>query len=233
MCFMRDGKAVYSYDGGPDGYTSDIPADISTGDTFRLRSRPSEHVSQSSTGFLGDDWAWYWVQAPDEDWFAIQGVSEDYQYTINVETTDDLPVRHQATRLRTLGIYDSNGTAVPGTSGSGSGKKVSVTYETDTTEMFYVSVGSDPCGVKVAHPSLDIVPVCHSDLDESRHGRVGEGVDDIGHRGFSLVECVAWSLPSHICAKLAAKLHANQSSPVRNAWGFAVSASRMISKASL
>ena len=123
MCFMRDGKAVYSYDGGPDGYTSDIPADISTGDTFRLRPRPSEHVSQSSTGFLGDDWAWYWVQAPDEDWFAIQGVSEDYQYTINVETTDDLPVRHQATRLRTLGIYDSNGTAVPGTSGSGSGKK--------------------------------------------------------------------------------------------------------------
>ena len=146
ICVMSDGKAVYSYDGGPDGYTSDRPANPSTGDTFRPRPRPSENISQSFLGFLGDNWDWYWDRVPDEDWFAIEGVSEDYEYTINVETIDDLPVKHQATRLKILALYDSNGMEVPGTSGTSSGKKVSLTFQPDNTGLFYVSVGSDPAG---------------------------------------------------------------------------------------
>ena len=144
ICVMRDGKAVYSYDGGPDGYTSDRPADPSTGNTFRLRPRPSENISQSFIGFLGDNWDWYWDQVPDEDWFAVEGVSEDSEYTINVETIDELSVKHQATRLKILALYDSNGVEVPGTSGTGIGKRVSVTFQPDNTGLFYVSVGSDP-----------------------------------------------------------------------------------------
>ena len=144
ICVMSDGKAVYSYDGGPDGYTSDRPADSSTGDTFRLRSRPSENISHSFVGFLGDNWDWYWDRVPDEDWFAIEGVSEDYEYTINVETIDDLPVKHQATRLKILALYDSNEMEVQGTAGTSSGKKVSLTFQPNNTGPFYVSVGSDP-----------------------------------------------------------------------------------------
>ena len=143
ICVMSDGKAVYSYDGGPDGYTSDRPADPSTGDSFHLRPRPSENISQSFLGFLGDNWDWYWDRVPDEDWLAIEGVSEDYEYTINVETIDDLPAQHQATRLKILGIKDSNGIEISGTSSTGSGRKVSVTFQPPDTGTFYVVVGSE------------------------------------------------------------------------------------------
>ena len=142
ICSTRGGNAMYSYAGGPDGYVSDLPANEST--TIRLRARPSSNISRGSFGFLGDNWDWYWDHAPDEDWFAVEGVSEDYEYTITVATRDDLAVKHQATRLKILAVYDSNGMVVPGTSGNGSGKSVSVTFEPDNTEIFYVSVGSDP-----------------------------------------------------------------------------------------
>ena len=144
ICMITDGTTIYPYNGGPDGYTSDRPADPTTGDTFRLRPRPSTTISQSFTAFLGDNWDWYWNQVPDEDWFAIEGASHDYEYTITVQTMDDLPAKHQATRLKILAIYDSNGTEVPGTSTTGSGKKVSVTFQPDNTGLFYASVGSDP-----------------------------------------------------------------------------------------
>ena len=142
ICVTRDGNAMYSYAGGPDGYSSDLPANEST--RIRLRPRPSSNISRSSFGFLGDNWDWYWDHAPDKDWFAVEGVSEDHEYTITVATRDDLAVKHQATRLKILAVYDNNGMVVPGTSGNGSGKSVSVTFEPDNTETFYVSVGSDP-----------------------------------------------------------------------------------------
>ena len=142
ICVTRDGNAMYSYAGGPDGYLSDLPANQST--TIRLRPRPSSNINRGSFGFLGDNWDWYWDHAPDKDWFAVEGVSEDHEYTITVATRDDLAVKHQATRLKILAVYDSNGMVVPGTSGNGSGKSVSVTFKPDNTEIFYVSVGSDP-----------------------------------------------------------------------------------------
>ena len=79
ICVMIDGKAIYSYSGGPDGYRSDRPGDPSTRNTFSLRPPPSKNISRSFIGFLGDNWEWYWDQVPDEDWFAIEGVSEDFE----------------------------------------------------------------------------------------------------------------------------------------------------------
>ena len=71
---------------------------------------------------LGDNEDWYWQSELDEDWYGIKGVKENYEYTIDVWTIDELPAKHHATRLKILGIYDSNGMEVPNTSSAGSGK---------------------------------------------------------------------------------------------------------------
>ena len=97
-----------------------------------------------STASWGDNHDWYWDQAPDEDWYGIESVSQDYEYTIDVETPGTLPAKHQAAQLKILAVYDSNGMEVPGTSSAGTGKKVRVTFQPASTGMFYVSVGSGP-----------------------------------------------------------------------------------------
>ena len=139
MCAMSGDKAIYSYAGGPDGYVWDTPSNNSTRD--ELRPHPLQNIQIQN--LLGDNEGWYWESEPDEDWYGIKGVKENYEYTIDVWTMDELPAKHQATRLKILGIYDSNGMEVPNTSSAGSGKTVSVTFQPDNTEMFYVSVGSD------------------------------------------------------------------------------------------
>ena len=140
ICVMSGGNAVYSYAGGPDGYVWDTPSNSSTRD--KLRPHPLQNIQIQS--LLGDNEDWYWDQVPDEDWFAIEGLKEDHEYTIDVWTMEEeLPLKHQATRLKILGIYDSNGMAAPGTSSAGSGKKVSVTFQPQNAGTFYVSVGSE------------------------------------------------------------------------------------------
>ena len=140
ICVMSDGNAVYSYAGGPDGYVWDTPSNGSTRD--KLRPHPLQNIQILS--LLGDNEDWYWDQVPDEDWFAIEGLKEDHEYTIDVWTMEEkLPLKHQATRLKILGIYDSNGMEAPGTSSAGSGKKVSVTFQPQNAGPFYVSVGSE------------------------------------------------------------------------------------------
>ena len=140
ICVMSGGNAVYSYAGGPDGYVWDTPSNGSTRD--KLRPHPLQNIQIQS--LLGDNEDWYWEQVPDEDWFAIEGLKEDHEYTIDVWTMEEeLPLKHQATRLKILGIYDSNGMEAPGTSSAGSGKKVSVTFQPQNAGTFYVSVGSE------------------------------------------------------------------------------------------
>ena len=140
ICVMSGGNAVYSYAGGPDGYVWDTPSNGSTRD--KLRPHPLQNIQIQS--LLGDNEDWYWDQVPDEDWFAIEGLKEDHEYTIDVWTMEEeLPLKHQATRLKILGIYDSNGMEAPGTSSAGSGKKVSVTFQPQNAVTFYVSVGSE------------------------------------------------------------------------------------------
>ena len=140
ICVMSGGNAVYSYDGGPEGYVWDTPSNGSTRD--KLRPHPLQNIQTQS--MLGDNEDWYWDQVPDEDWFAIEGLKEDHEYTIDVWTMEkELPLKHQATRLKILGIYDSNGMEAPGTSSADSGKKVRVTFQPQNAGTFYVSVGSE------------------------------------------------------------------------------------------
>ena len=140
ICVMSGGNAVYSYDGGPEGYVWDTPSNGSTRD--KLRPHPLQNIQIQS--MLGDNEDWYWDQVPDEDWFAIEGLKEDHEYTIDVWTMEkELPLKHQATRLKILGIYDSNGMEARGTSSADSGKKVRVTFQPQNAGTFYVSVGSE------------------------------------------------------------------------------------------
>ena len=53
---------------------------------------------------------------------------QGYTYTIEAWAADDVPVEHQATQLKILGIRDNNGDLVLGTS-SGTGKRVSVVFK--------------------------------------------------------------------------------------------------------
>ena len=139
ICYMNGNKAIYMYAGGPDGYLWDVPADSNTRNT--LRPHPLQNIQIHN--LLGDNEDWYWESEPDEDWYKIEGVKDDREYTLEVWTPDELPAKHQATRLKILGIFDSNGIEVPVTSISGSEKRVSVTFQPYNTEVFYVSVGSD------------------------------------------------------------------------------------------
>ena len=140
ICVMSGGNAVYSYAGGPEGYVWDTPSNGSTRD--KLHPHPLQNIQIQS--LLGDNEDWYWDQVPDEDWFAIEGLKEDHEYTIDVWTMEkELPLKHQATRLKILGIYDSNGMEAPGTSSADSGKKVRVTFQPQNAGTFYVSVGSE------------------------------------------------------------------------------------------
>ena len=138
ICVMNSGEAEYLYAGGPNGYVWDVPADDST--QAKLRPHPLQNIQIQ--GILGDNDDWYWDQVPDEDWYAIEGLREDHEYKVDVWTMNELPAKHQATQLKILGLHDSNGIKVPGTSSAGSGKNVSVTFRPDNTETFYVSVGS-------------------------------------------------------------------------------------------
>ena len=172
ICVTGGGKAVYSYSGGPDGYLqgSDPPADTSTGGNGQLlRPRPADHVNRGFYGFLGDNHDWYWDQAPDEDWYGIESVSQGYEYTIDVETPGALPAKHQAAQLKILAVYDSNGMAVPGTSSAGAGKKVRVTFQPASTGMFYVSVGSGPSD----RTGVYRISITERNLQESSNQRRG------------------------------------------------------------
>ena len=57
----------------------------------------------------------------------------------------NLPERLQATELKILGIYDSDGNAISGTASAGAaGKKVFLTdFEAPSTGRFHIAVGSE------------------------------------------------------------------------------------------
>ena len=124
ICMVSNGRAMYPWAGGADGYAFDLPADTSTPWVV-------EPHHESTRGFLGDNWDWYWEKVPDEDWFKAPDLRAGQEYEIRVWATDTTPARHQATDLRILGIYDHGGDLVPGTQGSGSGSSVITTFEPD------------------------------------------------------------------------------------------------------
>ena len=66
-------------------------------------------------------------------------------YTVRLRTKTNLPERLQATGLKILGIYDSNGNPISGTASAGAaGKKVFVTdWTAPSTGRFHIAVGSE------------------------------------------------------------------------------------------
>ena len=138
ICYVRNGVAVYKYDGGPNGYPLkfDEAPDTSTDDKLYRISNEDEHFGGS--GFLGN----HGGVDPDIDWFQVD-LHEDYEYQIEVWTSADYLEKHQATQLKILGIRDKDGNAIDDTSSPTSGKNVSVDFQPTTTGRHYLSVGSD------------------------------------------------------------------------------------------
>ena len=132
VCFIRDGKPFYDWDGGPDGYSDDLAADTSTRQTLSAGRFPASNIG----AFLGDNWD----EDPDDDWFAIE-LTQGYEYTVEVWANPYVSEEHQATKLKILGIYDSSGTAIGGTASSGGRIRASVDFQPNSTGRYYIAVG--------------------------------------------------------------------------------------------
>ena len=132
-----DGEVQYPWAGGPDGYNYklDIRADTST-DRMLLPTTLPHRIELGE--FLGNNWD----SEPDEDWWGAE-LETGYEYTVELYTRTKQPETHQATQLKILGIHDMNGTVINGTASSGSGKSVSVVFRPDSTDRYYISVGSE------------------------------------------------------------------------------------------
>ncbi len=126
-------RVIFPWGGGPAGYINDTRADTATTRSLDAHSH-TDVIAQSD--FLGDNWD----SAPDEDWHRMV-FRQGYTYTIEAWAADDVPVEHQATQLKILGIRDNNGDLVLGTS-SGTGKRVSVVFEPQAAGTYYIAVGS-------------------------------------------------------------------------------------------
>ena len=137
-------NAHYQWAGGPLGYPkgSDLPAGIGgrqvllTGTDWGNNNvtRPEMHH------VLGDNWD----SNRDEDWIGVD-LEQGGIYTVRLRTKNNLPERLQATGLKILGIYDSNGNPISGTASAGAaGKKVFVTdWTAPSTGRFHIAVGSE------------------------------------------------------------------------------------------
>ncbi len=135
ICAMRDGERTYPHAGGPDGYDMDQVGDTTT--RRILRTVPVWHNGYGpGGGFLGDNHG----EERDEDWFKVK-LDQGYEYTIELWSATDIPAEHQATQLKIVGIYDSNGDLIAGTASSGTGNHVSVDFRPTTTGVYYVAVG--------------------------------------------------------------------------------------------
>ena len=137
-------NAHYQWAGGPLGYPkgSDLPAGIGgrqvllTGTDWGNNNvtRPEMHH------VLGDNWN----SDRDEDWIGVD-LEGGKLYTVRLRTKNSLPERLQATGLKVLGIYDSDGNPISGTASAGAaGKKVFVTdWTAPSTGRFHIAVGSE------------------------------------------------------------------------------------------
>ena len=145
ICRLDENEnAHYQWAGGPKGYPkgSDLPAGIGgrqvllTGTDWGNNNvtRPEMHH------VLGDNWN----SDRDEDWIGVD-LEDGELYTVRLRTKNSLPERLQATGLKILGIYDSNGNPISGTASAGAaGKKVFVTdWTAPSTGRFHIAVGSE------------------------------------------------------------------------------------------
>ena len=145
ICRLDENEnAHYQWAGGPLGYPkgSDLPAGIGgrqvllTGTDWGNNNvtRPEMHH------VLGDNWD----SNRDEDWIGVD-LEDGELYTVRLRTKNNLPERLQATGLKILGIYDSDGNPISGTASAGAaGKKVFLTdWTAPSTGRFHIAVGSE------------------------------------------------------------------------------------------
>ena len=139
-CILRaDGSILFPYEGGPEGYAFDVRDDTDTKYHAYDQDRgPSYYASGGNV--LGDNWD----SGPDEDWIRLD-LKADTEYKFYLEADSDVPVTHQLTRPRIVGIYDTDGDEVhEGTAGSGTDTSVSLTFQPTSTGRYYLAVGSNP-----------------------------------------------------------------------------------------
>ena len=137
ICSVVDGRVIYPWGGGPEGYVFDEAADTSTQDSLGTApTAPRNPLTHN--GFLGDNWG----SERDEDWYRIE-LDRRYEYTMELWAGTSEPVRDQATQLKILGIFDQNGTPIAGTASPGSGRRVGIVFQPDSTGVYYISVGSE------------------------------------------------------------------------------------------
>ena len=100
-CIVReDGSIQFPYEGGPEGYAFDVRDDTTTKrGVYDRDSGPSYYASGGH--LLGDNWG----SMPDEDWFRLEELEADTEYEVYLEADPDVPVKHQLTRPRIVGIY--------------------------------------------------------------------------------------------------------------------------------
>ena len=145
ICRLDENEnAHYQWAGGPKGYpaNSDLPA--GTGGRQVLLAGTdwgNDNVTRPEMHHvLGDNWN----SDRDEDWIGVD-LEQGEEYTVRLRTKNSLPERLQATGLKILGIYDSDGNAISGTASAGAaGKKVFVTdWTAPSTGRFHIAVGSE------------------------------------------------------------------------------------------
>ena len=125
ICRLNDDEeAHYHWAGGPKGYPNfDLPAGTGGRHVLFIGTHNDDRVERAELHHvLGDNWD----SAPDVDWFGAD-LEQGKRYSIRLRTKTGLPERLQATQLKILGIYDSDGNAVSNSPSSGVGKKVFVT----------------------------------------------------------------------------------------------------------
>ena len=135
VCVVSNNRATYRFFGGPDGYALDIPAGVET-----PRRLSTNHVSTEA--FLGDNWSWYWDREPDVDWFEARSLKMDQEYNIAAWADDEFSSRDQATDLKIVGVYDSGGNLISGTTSASTGKRVSISFEPVSDGTYYIAVGA-------------------------------------------------------------------------------------------
>ena len=175
ICVISGGQPRYTYGGGPEGYTFDNAPDEST--TSFLRPMLNENIHHGTGSLLGDSWSWYWEQNPDVYWYRVEGVSEDYEYTIEVWTPDETPTKHQATQLRIPGLFDQDSMEVVGPTAAG--KRVSVTFQPEENGMYYISVGS----VSSDRTGFYLIHLDDQDMNGTSSQRIGRSQKGNGQPG--------------------------------------------------
>ena len=138
-----DGRIIFPFEGGPEGYAFDIRNDIDT--RFEENEQKSPYIDGrpyfAGGHFLGDNWG----SEPDEDWIRFKDLEGNTEYEVSLEGAAQYPEEHRLMMPRITGIFDKNGMRVhEGEAGSGTDPFVRLTFQTASSGGdYYLGVGSN------------------------------------------------------------------------------------------